>query len=128
MLQRYPVLEYLSKKSGFYQEVDGEFAVEIRKNGYDFLMLTKGGSNRSQIYGVIGVAGEKLELHASVGLPNIITFSWPHALEEITGVIDIKFSEDDVSMGITLGFNEDQLTFIVTLGSTIKAKHVLQKA
>ena len=128
MIQRYPILEYLYKASGCYKELDGNFEVEIRKNGYDFLLLTNGSSNRSQIYGVIGVAGENLELHASVGLPNIITFSWPFALEETEDEVSVEFTEQDVSMGISLVFSEKILTFMLKMGSELKAKYVLQKA
>ncbi|MCG8033808.1 MAG: hypothetical protein JAZ03_16765, partial [Candidatus Thiodiazotropha taylori] len=100
MITRYPILEFLSVKAGKYTARDNEFELELRKNGYDFLLLTKGSSSRSQIYGVIGVAGQNLELHASVGLPNIITFTWPYALQETSDKQEICFHESDEYLSI----------------------------
>lgn len=127
MIARYPILEFLSKACGTYRSSDGEFELELRKNGYDFLLLTNNQNNRSQIYGVIGVAGNELKLHASVGLPNIIVFSWPHALEETVENIEIDFKEVDVNLGISLSFDKSQMTFSLSVGGKEKSTYALQK-
>nr|WP_086939114.1 hypothetical protein [Thaumasiovibrio occultus] len=128
MITRYPILEFLSVKVGTYRTVDGKFELELRKNGYDFVLLTKGSPSRSQIYGVIGVAGENLELHASMGLPNIITFTWPYALEETSNVQEICLRESDEHLSIGFLFEAESLIFTLTIGGKEKAKYVLQKA
>ena len=128
MITRYPILEFLSKAVGTYTSNDIMFDLEIRKNGYDFVLLTKGSANRSQIYGVIGVAGENLELHASVGLPNIIVFTWPYALEETKENQIIKFNEQDSGMSIILNFKTNSLNFMLEIDNKEKATYELYKA
>jgi hypothetical protein len=128
VITRYPILEFLSKAAGTYKSGTGEFELELRKNGYDFLLLTKSKNNRSQIYGVIGVAGGNLELHASVGLPNIIVFNWPHALNETTEILKIDFKEADTDLGISIAFDKSALTFSLSIGDKEKSTHALQKA
>lgn len=127
MITRYPILEFLSSRAGVYKTTDGEFELELRKNGYDFVLLTKGSPSRSQIYGVMGVAGENLELHASMGLPNIITFIWPYALEETSCDIEICLKESDGSLSIIFDFEGESLSFKLTLAGKEKACYVLQK-
>ena len=127
MITRYPILEFLSVKVGTYRTVDGEFELELRKNGYAFVLLTKGSPGRSQIYGVIGVAGENLELHASMGLPNIITFTWPYALEETSTVPEICLRESEEHLSIGFLFEAESLIFTLTIGDKEKTKYVLQK-
>ena len=129
MLQRYPILEFLYSCAGVYNESDGEFHLELRRNGYDFLLLTQGASRQSQIYGVVGVSGSDLKLHASLGLPNIMVFSWPHALEETGENVVIEFKEQGVSLAVTLDFNrQGGLEFSIKVGERQQAKHILQKA
>lgn len=128
MITRYPILEFLSNRAGTYKTGDGEFELELRKNGYDFVLLTKGSPSRSQIYGVIGVAGENLELHASIGLPNIITYTWPHALEETGNTQVICLKESDGNLSIIFSFEGESLVFLLTIGGKEKAKYALQKA
>ncbi|WP_146168181.1 hypothetical protein [Pseudomonas mangrovi] len=128
MITRYPVLEKLSTLAGIYKSDDGVFELELRRNGYDYLLLTKGGPSRSQLYGVIGVAGKNLELHASMGLPNIITFSWPHALEETSTILEICFQEVDNNLSINFRFEGKKLTFSLALGGVNKSNYVLRKA
>ena len=128
MITRYPILEFLSNRAGTYKTGDGEFELELRKNGYDFVLLTKGSPSRSQIYGVIGVAGENLELHASMGLPNIITYTWPYALKETSNTQEICLKESDGNLSINFSFEGEALVFLLTIGGKEKAKYVLQKA
>lgn len=114
--------------AGTYKTGNGDFELELRKNGYDFVLFTKGSSCRSQIYGVMGVAGENLELHVSMGLPNIITFTWPYALEETSNRQDICLKERDENLSITFSFDSGSLVFKLTVGGKEKAKYLLQKA
>lgn len=127
MITRYPILEFLGKSIGIYKSNDGAFELELRRNGYDFLLLTKNINKRSQIYGVIGVLGKSLELHASIGLPHITVFNWPHALEETGEKVEINFKEADVGMRVLIQFEADSLVFSLLLGEQEKSRFVLQK-
>ena len=128
MITRYPIIEFLSSAVGIYKSDDAEFELELRKNGYDFVLLTKGGPSRSQLYGVIGVAGENLELHASMGLPNIITFSWPHALEETSSNQEIRFQEVDQNLFIVFEFEGNKLNLKFVVSNEEKSNYKLHKA
>lgn len=128
MITRYPILEFLYSVAGVYISDDGEFEIELRKNGYDFVLLTKGSSSRSQLYGVIGVSGENLELYASMGMPNIILFRWPHAFDEIKTRQEICFQESDGNISLVFTFEENSLVFKSIVGGNQKVIYVLQKA
>lgn len=127
MITRYPILEFLSRSTGAYKSCDGTFELELRKNGYDFLLLTNNSTKRSQIYGVIGVLSRNLELHASVGLPHITVFTWPHALAETGEKVEINFKEADVGLEILMAFEAHSLVFSLSLGEQEKSRFVLQK-
>ncbi|WP_336942560.1 hypothetical protein [Acinetobacter modestus] len=114
--------------TGIYKTVEGEFELELRKNGYNFVINTKGTSSLSQIYGLIGVAGKNLELHLSMGLPNILTFTWSHALEEASSRQEILFTESDENLSVSFNFEGNSLIFKLIVGGQQKAKYFLQKS
>lgn len=128
MITRYPILDFLSKMTGIYKTVDGDFELELIKNGYNFVLNTKRSSTRSQIYGLIGVVGKNLELHSSMGLPNILIFTWPHALEEISSFQDILFTESDENVSVSFNFEENTLLFKLIIGGQQKVEYFLKKA
>lgn len=125
MITRYPILEFLDRVTGVYVSDEAEFQLKIRKNGYGFVLLTESSAQQSDVYGVIGVAKENLELHASIGFPNIITLSWPHAFDEVSPAQEICFQGDDLDFCIILAFDKERLMYEVKLGERSKVKHLL---
>lgn len=128
MITRYPILDFLSKMTGIYKTIDGDFELELRKNGYNLVINTKGISSFSQIYGLIGVVGKNLELHLSMGLPNILTFTWPHALEEASSRQEILFTDSDENLSVSFNFEGNFLILKLIVGGQQKAKYFLQKS
>lgn len=114
--------------TGIYKTVEGEFELELRKNGYSFVINTKGTPSLSQIYGLIGVAGKNLELHLSMGLPNILTFTWSHALEEASSHQKILFIESDENLSVSFNFEGNSLILKLIVGGQQKEKYFLQKS
>lgn len=51
--------------------------------GYGFTFRASEAGKRGSLSGVLGVAGGNLELHALVGLPNVIRFVWSHEFREL---------------------------------------------
>jgi len=128
MITRYPILEFLYNVAGTYKAENGEFELELRKNGYDFVLLTKGAPSRSQLYGVIGVAGESLKLYASIGFSNIYEFSWPYAFDETSRAQQINFQEKDGNISLSFVFEEDSMIFSLKVGESEGSRYVLRKA
>ena len=74
------------------------------------------------------MSGENLEFHVSMGLPNIMIFTWPHAFEQTSAKQEICFTEDDGDLSITLVFEGDSLLFQLNISGEQKANYALQKA
>ena len=130
MITDYPILRYLYNKIGAYRSENGAYEIELRKNHYDYVLICNTKEKGSAFYGVLGVSNESLELHASVGLPNIIVFSWPHAFEKIDGDITINFKEkhDDVGLEISLAFAQSSLKVSFIIGGKVSKFYELSKA
>ncbi|RDH44618.1 hypothetical protein [Zooshikella ganghwensis] len=129
MITDYPILRYLSTKTGKYVSSDGRYEIELRKNHYDYVLISNTKERGSTFYGVVGVSDENLELHASVGLPNIIVFSWPHALEKVDGDLTIHFTENNLAarLEISLSFSEGSLKLSFIVNGKVCRAYILSK-
>ena len=111
MIQRFPILEYLSFKAGQYLIDNGPRAIHLHKAGYGFALQVDEAPPKSPTFGVIGVANGDLLLHSNVGLPNVIIFKWPHNFKEV-GKEDlrIEFVNEEISISLALEFTFNQLS------------------
>jgi hypothetical protein len=130
MIIDYPILNYLSTKTGKYINSDGTYEIELRRNHYSYAILSNTNMRGSNIYGVIGVLGENLEFHASVGLPNIIVFTWPHAFKKIQDTEQIKLVDRDLGsdMELCISFCEGNFNLTFIVNGKVNKSYALSKA
>jgi hypothetical protein len=127
MITRFPVLEFLRSRQGAYASADGKHRLELVVCGYGFSLEATGETRRSRLSGVIGVAGDFLELHALVGLPNVICFRWSHEFRELAEAaeVEICLSSSELNASVILSFHQDQLHFGLVAGTEAKVLHEL---
>lgn len=71
---------------------------------------------------------KNLELHLSMGLPNILIFTWPNALVEASSHQEILFTDSDENLSVSFNFEGNSLIFKLIFGVQQKAKYFLQKS
>jgi hypothetical protein len=130
MITRFPILEFLGKRTGTYLLPDSPREIKLLRAGYSFALQVEDPSSiRSDFYGLIAVSDNDLELYSSFGLPNVLSLRWPHEFKEIRSTdLDIEFSHPEHNMGLTLSFRDDMLTFAPMASGKPVSQYVGKKA
>lgn len=130
MITRFPILEFLSNRAGTYASADGRVQLELASCGYGFTLDATGETKRGRLSGVVGVAGPNLELHALVGLANVIRFAWLHEFREFPRLseVEIKLHSVEIDSSVILHFSQGLLRFGLVAGKQAKALHELHLA
>ena len=130
MITRFPILEFLRDRQGTYASMDDQHHLKLAACGYGFTLEATGETKRGRLSGVVGVAGNALELHALVGLPNVICFSWLHEFRELKDAasVEINFHSSDLNASVILVFQGDLLSYGLVAGTQSKVLHELRRA
>lgn len=121
MITRIPALEFMQHLVGTYRSPDDAASLQVTRSGYGQMVEFRVGG-KVQITGVVGAAGESVELFALLGLPNVIRLSG-----HLRSQTDIAFEASDLPMSLLLSRDGDTLTLTVSFSDTPRAQHVLQR-
>jgi hypothetical protein len=130
MLTRFPILDFLRSRTGVYRDAEEKVTVVLDSCGYGFTLKASELGKRSSLSGVFGVAGSNLELHALVGLPNVICFVWPHEFRELIGATELEMPlhSRDLDASVLLHFVPGGLRYGLVAGKQAKVIHELRRA
>jgi hypothetical protein len=121
MITRIPALEFMQAIVGSYQTQDQLVKLQVTGCGYGQSVQLLS-NNKVQMAGIIGAAGNGIELYAHVGLPNVL---------KLTGQLEaantVAFQENELPITIRFTRNSDSLTLVITLHDAQKISHVLQR-
>jgi hypothetical protein len=122
MITRVPALEFMQGAVCLYRSSDELTSLQITRCGYGQLMELRS-SNKTQLAGVVGVAGSSVELFAQLGLPNVVRMSGSPQSSDA-----ISFRAQEPSVELLLAIDHGNLAVTISLAGVTSARHLLVRA
>ncbi|GAC1033153.1 hypothetical protein thsps21_39820 [Pseudomonas sp. No.21] len=121
MITHIPALEFMQHLAGTYRSLDDAALLQITRSGHG-QMIELRMRDKVQMAGVVGAAGQSVELFALFGFPNVI-----HLSGQLKSKSDIAFEASDLPVNLLLSRDGYTLTLTISFGGTPRTQHVLKR-